>query len=96
MLSSLVINAQGARRHAGQTRDAASEGAGADLLLHPLLRVNGGGLGLAQHQPVLVGVLRHLLAAVIDRLHLRVAAKDLSDTFLPGSQNHGSKGQPQL
>lgn len=60
--------------------------AGLDSLLHPLLGVHRGGLVLAQHHPVLVGVLRHRLPPVVHRLHLRVAAKDVRHAFLPGWQ----------
>lgn len=53
-------------------------------LLRPLLWINRRGLGLAQHQPVLVVVLGHLLPPVVHGLHLRVAASDVGHAFLSG------------
>lgn len=56
------------------------------LLLHSLLRVNHVVFILAQHQPVLVAVLRHRLALFIHIFQLWVAANDVGHAFPPGSQ----------
>lgn len=54
-----------------------------DLLLHSLLGINFCCVDLIQHKPVLVAVLRHLFAFLINRLQLWVAAQQLGDTFVP-------------